>query len=180
VLGHAAFATAPFLSGTMLVGRVVTVTPGKYAPSTATPSYVWLRSGDPIADATGARYRLTPADVGHRISVRVTLTAPHWASATARTVWSPVVKAVPELDVTSRVRGHWVALQFVVHAPGIAGPDGKVVVTEHGVRVGRVDTTGGRGRLVLSRVASGVHHYRFAYIGRLQEPRGGRIEVTVP
>jgi hypothetical protein len=95
-------------------------------------------------------------------------------------VATPAVKAVPELDVAGSVRGHRVTLRFAVHAPGLPDPTGKIIVTEGGVQIGRVTVVDGRGRLVLRGVASGVHHYRSTYSGALQDPRGGRLDVTVP
>lgn len=179
VLGRAEFTTKPSLSGTPVVGRLLTADPGSFTPSRATPGYTWLRSGEPIADATGSTYRLAAADVGHRIAVLVTLTTTHWASHTGRTNTTTTVNSVPELDLTSSVSGRKVVLRLSVVAPGLHRPDGRAVVTERGERVGTILVSGGHGRLALSRVASGVHRYKVAYAGPLQMSRSQRIDVTI-
>lgn len=65
---------APSLSGTPRVGGVVTGSTGSWSRA-ASFGYQWLRSGSAIGGATTSAYRLTPADAGHTISLRVTATA---------------------------------------------------------------------------------------------------------
>ena len=48
-----------------------------------TLAYQWLRGTKPIAGATRARYRVAPADRGHRLSCRVTATSAAGGTATA-------------------------------------------------------------------------------------------------
>ena len=179
VKGQASFRTAPTVTGNAVVDHVLRADPGTFSPSTATPSYRWLRGGEPISGATGAKYRLVPADVGRRITVRVTLTAPHWASASARTTGTPVVRSTPELSVRRGGSGDKVVLVLEVRAPGISDPRGSAIVTDRGVRVGRITVTDGHGRLVLRNVSSGLHRYRFAYTGMLQTPRNAALDVTI-
>jgi uncharacterized protein YjdB len=50
--------------------------PEAFSPTPASYTYQWLRDGDAIADATGKLYLSSPADVGHRVSVRVTAHGP--------------------------------------------------------------------------------------------------------
>ena len=154
VIGRASFRSTPTVSGTVVVDHVLTADPGNFSPSAAKPSYSWQRGGETIAGATGAKYRLVPADVGRRISVRVTLTAPHWASTSERTAATPVVQTTPELSVRREGTGHRVVLMLAVHAPGISDPRGSAVVTDRGVRVGRITVTDGHGRLTLTDVPS--------------------------
>jgi hypothetical protein len=180
VLGQAEFKSTPTLTGTTVVGRLLTADTGAVRPSTTTASYTWLRSGDPIADATGATYRLAPADVGHHISVRITLTAPHWASRTTHVGIAGSVKSAPTLSVRSSVFGHLVVLRLHVSAAGIRAPEGKVVVTEDGTKVGVALISDGRGRLELGHVPSGKHRYVLSYTGPLQTPRTEHVDITLP
>ncbi len=180
VLGWAGFSSAPTLSGTPDVGRLLSAHPGTYSPTTAVVSYQWLSANQPIAGANRSRYRLTAGDVGHHVAVRITLTAPHWVGGTARVGIGTRVSSVPQLDVRSSVSRHWVRLRIFVVAPGIADADGYAVVTERGVRVGRVSVSNGRGRLGFGHVTSGVHHYEVTYHGRLQTTVTQRVPVTVP
>ena len=180
VLGHIQFNATPWLAGTPELGRTLTAHTGGFAPTSADASYEWLRSGQPIAHAGGSTYTLVPRDVGQRISVRVTLTAPHWASTSARSSATARVRSVPDLHVHSRVVGHRVLLRLGVDAPGITDPAGRVIVTEQGDRVGKVVLEGGRGRLVLAHVSSGNHRYRFVYSGPMQATVTRRLLVQMP
>ncbi len=60
----------PKISGTAKVGKTLTVNPGLWDSGT-TVSIQWLRSGAPIAGATGRTYKLTTKDKGKQISVRM-------------------------------------------------------------------------------------------------------------
>ncbi|MGH3472816.1 MAG: CHAP domain-containing protein [Nocardioidaceae bacterium] len=180
VLGRAAFTSASTLAGTAVLGRLLTAHPGTFTPSSATVSYQWLRSSKPITGATRSTYRLVAADVGHRVAVRITLSAPYWTGRSARVGTRTAVKSVPQLSVGSSVSGHLVRLRFSIVAPGITDPAGRVVVTEVGARVGATSITNGHGRLGLGHVTRGVHHYVATYTGRLQTTVTKRVTVTVP
>ncbi|WP_245861605.1 cell wall-binding repeat-containing protein [Compostimonas suwonensis] len=73
----------PSISGLAKVGSTLTAAPGSWTPPTAALAYQWLRGGANIAGATSATYALTPADVATAVSVRVTGSAPGYATATA-------------------------------------------------------------------------------------------------
>lgn len=61
----------PTLSGTATSGKTLTVrTTGWMAGLTF--RYQWLRNGDPIAGATGSKYKLKTADKRKQVSVEVT------------------------------------------------------------------------------------------------------------
>jgi hypothetical protein len=63
---------APTLSGTPALGQTLTCSTGTWANSPTSFSYVWLRSGVPIAGQTGGTYVVQSADEGHAISCQVT------------------------------------------------------------------------------------------------------------
>ena len=83
------------------------------------------------------------------------------------------------LATWSYFSGDKVVLVLDVRAPGIRDPRGSAIVTDRGVRVGRITVTDGHGRLVLRNVSSGLHRYRFAYTGMLQTPRNAALDVTI-
>lgn len=60
------------VQGSARVGRTLTLRPARFAPSPQRTRIQWLRNGAAIKRATKPRYRLTAADRGRRISVRVT------------------------------------------------------------------------------------------------------------
>jgi secreted trypsin-like serine protease len=62
---------APSISGSAVVGQTMTAGPGSWDPSPSL-SYQWLSNNSPIKGATGTSFTLRTADIGKRISVRVT------------------------------------------------------------------------------------------------------------
>lgn len=72
---------SPWMMGTFKVGSTVTAKTGAaYANGSAVSyKYQWLRDGTPIAGATAASYKLTAADKGKGITVKVTASAAGYA-----------------------------------------------------------------------------------------------------
>ncbi|MGA7147238.1 MAG: S8 family serine peptidase, partial [Microbacterium sp.] len=64
----------PKISGAAKVGKTLKASAGKWDPADVTTSFQWLRDGAPIDGATTAQYKVTQADVGTTLSVRVTAT----------------------------------------------------------------------------------------------------------
>lgn len=62
----------PTVTGTPLVGGVLTVATGEWSPVPDTTTYQWKRNGVSIPGATGSTYRLTASDAGKSITVSVT------------------------------------------------------------------------------------------------------------
>ena len=102
-------AATPKIAGTVAVGKTLTATPGTWGPGTVRLSYQWLRNGATIAKATGASYKLTAADAGKKISVRVTgaqtgFTAKSATSAATGAVLRTLTAApTPSVSGTARV-----------------------------------------------------------------------------
>lgn len=76
----------PAVSGRAAPGRTVRASAGQWSPEPTRTAYQWLRDGRRIAQATRPAYRVTAADRGHRISVRVTVTAAGYRPGTATSV----------------------------------------------------------------------------------------------
>ncbi|WP_205474309.1 carboxypeptidase regulatory-like domain-containing protein [Nocardioides sp. SYSU D00038] len=64
----------PTIAGTPRVGVRLTATAGTWSPADVTTAFQWLANGAPIAGATAATYVPGAAQVGRRLSVRVTAT----------------------------------------------------------------------------------------------------------
>lgn len=62
----------PKISGTAKVGKTLKAKPGTWKPTEVKVSYQWLRNGKAIKGANKASYKLTRADRGKKISVKVT------------------------------------------------------------------------------------------------------------
>ncbi len=92
--------TAPSVRGTAKVGRTLTGRPGTWSVPSARLSYQWLRGSKAIAGATARTYTVTKADIGTRLSLRVTATttASGTRSATARAT-TKVAKVAPKITV---------------------------------------------------------------------------------
>ena len=92
-------APIPVIAGVARFGQRLTAKPGTWGPAPITLKYAWLRNGVAIPGATGATYLISPADVGRRISVRVTGSRLGYTSL-ARTSTSTVTVAPLLLTVT--------------------------------------------------------------------------------
>lgn len=69
--GLAVGAPSPKIEGNPKVGNWLTASSGFWY-SGASMSYQWLRNGAAISRATSAKYKLTPADKGKKITIKVT------------------------------------------------------------------------------------------------------------
>lgn len=126
--------SAPRVSGTASVGKILTASAGTWSVTGTALSYQWLRSGRAVAGATKASYAVTKADIGSVLSVRVTASAPGRSSATATSAaTAKVAKVTPSVSVsapasvkaTARAR-----ITVKVTAPQVTtAPAGTVTIT---------------------------------------------------
>ncbi|KQY56093.1 hypothetical protein ASD11_16650 [Aeromicrobium sp. Root495] len=109
----------PSTSGTAKVGSTLTAASGAWSP-TPVFSYQWLADGSPVAGATAATFRLTAAQLGKRMSVRVQgaltgyVTASRASAQTGAVVAGTLKPATPRIIGTAKVgkrltvsRGTW-------------------------------------------------------------------------
>lgn len=83
-------APKPTIVGTIAAGQVVGVSLGAWAPQPPTKlAYAWLRNGKKIAGAKSATYRVTAADTGRKLTVKVNGKR---SGFYAKTVYSAAVK----------------------------------------------------------------------------------------
>jgi hypothetical protein len=73
--------TAPVVSGTGVVGNVLSATNGTWTDVPTSYTRAWLRSGVVIAGATATTYTLVAADSGTNVACRVTATNSGGSSA---------------------------------------------------------------------------------------------------
>ena len=81
----------PTITGTTAVGRLLTAVTAGWDPTPTSFTYVWLRNGIAISDATSSTYRLVLADRGFVISVRVTPVLTGYSSPAKTSIDSDVV-----------------------------------------------------------------------------------------
>jgi len=110
----------PTISGSAQIGQTLTVNNGTWSgPGTITFSYQWLRcdqnggSCAAITGATGNSYKLTSADVGHSLRVRVT--AKNDNGSTSATT-------VPTAVVSSSANGCTIGASGTIAAASINAP----------------------------------------------------------
>jgi len=81
----------PTISGATAVGQLLTAVTSGWTPTPTSFTYVWLRNGVAISGATSSTYRLTLADRGFVISVRVTPVLTGYSSTARTSIDSDVV-----------------------------------------------------------------------------------------
>lgn len=116
-------AAPPTITGATSVGSTLTATPGDWTPQGLTFHYAWLRDGQPVPDTDQASYVLGAADVGHRISVRVTATKPPLADVSATSAATEVVKG-QVVAGTPRIAGKAKVGKTLRAKPGSWSPAG--------------------------------------------------------
>jgi len=172
----------PFdVDGRTVLGRTLTVADGKFKPSEATVSYQWLRNGAPIAGAVAVSYVPAPEDVGQMLGVVVTGSLPNVAPVSQRIDLANQVRSVPTCTTRAqRKPGGMVIVHFDVTAPGIAEPDGTVLI-KVGSHERTVTVKKGKAIARFLGVDPGRYRVRCKYAGgTLVEPGGARDWVRVP
>jgi hypothetical protein len=66
-----AVASVPTITGTAKKGLIIVAQPGSWSPKPLF-AFRWLRDGNPISGAVQNYYQIGSADVGHKLSVKVT------------------------------------------------------------------------------------------------------------
>lgn len=70
------------VTGVPFVGLTLTARTDPWGPGRVALTHQWYRDGEPVAGATGERYRLTRDDRGHTLTVAVTGQRPGWTTTT--------------------------------------------------------------------------------------------------
>lgn len=158
---------APVVTGTARYGERLSATAGSWDQSVTT-AVQWLRNGTPIAGATGSSYRLALLDLGARLSVRVTASAPGRPSGTATSAASPVVaKALSRTAVkvapTVVSKGGTMTVLVVVSS-ATASPSGRVQVTIAGRTVTKT-LASGRVKFTVKATVRGTQKVTVRYLG---------------
>jgi hypothetical protein len=87
-----ASAAAKLSDSTPRVGQTITVTTGTWKPTGVSFGYQWLRNGVAIDNATEARYTVTAADRGKKLTARITGSLDGYPSVTRTTSSSSKVR----------------------------------------------------------------------------------------
>jgi hypothetical protein len=170
----------PRVSGSPGLGRTLIASPGTFAPSDVTVSYRWLRNGNPIAGADGTSYRITPADLGKRISVRVEY---------KRTGADPILRTSrptapattrPTLFISKEPGVRSARITVSVTATGVSVVRGVVAITEGSRQLKKLKLSGGEATGIVKGLTPGRHRLRAVYSGDPRvAKRNAPIIVTV-
>lgn len=176
--------TAPSLPTTSTVGQTLTVNPGVW---TETPdfSFQWLRDGAPIAGAVATTYKVTPADAGSDLTVRMGATqagnAPGTAVTAASTVQQLKSKVVVKAKPDSGSKTDKVKLKVKVLVTGLTAT-GKVKVSLGSKTVAKGAVKNGRATvtLKLSKLEAGKNKLTVDYLGsKAVAASKGKVKVMV-
>lgn len=132
---------------------------GAFTPADATPTYQWLRAGQPIAGATAATYQLQPADLGHRVSVQVTLARTNYIGASGSAAAAAAIRTPGHIQLRSVGTKGGAVVHVHVTASGVRPVTGIVLVRVDGVRR-KVALADGAAKVVFSHLAAGHHTVR--------------------
>ncbi|WP_159081579.1 CHAP domain-containing protein [Nocardioides sediminis] len=180
VLAKPVVITSPSrVQGTPLVGRRIAVQVGSVRPTAASATYAWLRDGRPISKATHPTYTVRKGDIGHALSVQITLSRRHYRSTTESVAVAPVT-TLPVIKVRPDATRRRVAVDVRVRAPGASRPDGAMTISVGGRSV-EAQVVKGRARAVIRDVRPGMKPVVVRYAGTdVVRPAVVRSRVRVP
>ena len=166
--------TAPVISGTATVGRILTASPGTWSVTSPTLAYRWNRAGAPIDEATAATYTPVAADAGRAITVTVTASAPGTTPgvATSAAITVDRLASVTRGTVDHVLVSHKspVVFRVLVTGQGLV-PTGDVVVRDGRKVLTSVTLTpadNGRVTVTLPKLRPGIHLLTATYAGDSQ------------
>jgi hypothetical protein len=156
----------PKISGTAAVGKTLKVTG---APAGWTAKYQWLRDGKAIKNATKASYKVTAADPGHKLSVKVTVSK---AGATT-TVKTSAAKSLAKLKAKLALKlpkakaKKTSKLAITLTVAGQPKPAGKLKITVDGKAKTVTLAAAKKGKLsyTLPKLKKGSHKITVKWLG---------------
>lgn len=157
--------TLPTVTGTPVVGATMTATPGTWLPASPPVTYQWLANGGVIAGATAKTFKPTTAQIGKKLSVRVTATKPGAESATATSAATATVKTKPTMTLKSKVKGTTVTLTIRLTATGVSPVTGRVKVYRKSKLLKTVTLSSGKAKVKLKKQPKGKTKYKASYLG---------------
>ena len=167
------------VKGAPEVGSRLVAKAGTVKPTDATATYAWLRDGKPIAKATKPTYTVRRGDLGHGLSLQVTLTRRHFRDTTEAVAVAPVT-TVPEVKVRTDASRKRVAVDIRVKALGARKPDGAITVSI-GKRTVEAQVVGGRARVVVRGAKAGTRPVVVSYAGTdVVQAAVARTSVDIP
>jgi hypothetical protein len=154
----------PTVVGEARSGTTLTVRRPR-VPAGTTVTVQWLRGPVPVAGATGATYRLRAADLGSRMSARMTLEKPLYETSASRSALTASVRALPRVRVALQPGHGRLRLTIAVTAPGVPAVAGTVRVRSGGKLLSQQVLQQGSRTIVLTGLRPGSQTVRVSYLG---------------
>lgn len=155
---------SPRITGSPRVGTALRAVAPTYGVPGVGVTYQWLRGAVPITGATGASYMSGRADAGQRLRLRVTATAPGYASDATLVTSGVVAKAASRLAASAKALGKG-RMKVSLLVRSAVSPTGVVRVYRGTRQVGVARIVAGRATLVLKRQPKGRKNFRITYAG---------------
>jgi len=161
--------TAPALSGSATVGSTLTASTGTWNTTGLDFEVEWLRNGVVVPGAEGTTYPVTTADIGKRISARVTASKPELtavSATTAATVAVPKTATTTALSLSSSSVKRKVTVVFsATVASAVGTPTGTVSFYSGSTRLKTVTMVNGQATLPARFTVAGNYKIRAVYSG---------------
>jgi surface antigen len=155
----------PKIIGAARLGSITTADPDPSSVAGATATYQWLRDGIVKPGATTAARTVIASDLGKKLSIRVTWTAPGYTARTAVSSQTSAAKASAALTVTAAPSTGKVRFAVALPVTGMTAPSATIVVSRHGGGQVSFKITNGAGSYTLARQPRGTNSYTFTYAG---------------
>ena len=161
---------APQVIGSATYGSTLSATSGSWNTKGLTYAYQWLRDGKVVTGRTATTYKILMADLGHRLSVRVTASKDGKAPATSTSAQTAkVTKAKSKVSVgysaTIVKKNQKVRLSIAVSA-ATTTPRGTVRIYENGKRVTSLTLSStGKASYSLTMRTKGLRLLKVVYVG---------------
>jgi hypothetical protein len=106
-------APAPTITGQAMVGQSLVASANAWSPVPSSIAYRWRRAGVDIKGATGPRYSLTAADMGHTISVVTGAVKPGYTTLVRQSAPTAVVRGMALTTTRPTLKGQVVVGQTI-------------------------------------------------------------------
>lgn len=154
----------PRVTGAVSLGKTLRAVDGAWGPTQVALKRQWLRGTTPIAGATSTTYRTVAADLGKKISVRVTGSAPGYTSLTKTSLATVAVKTSARVSVGGKGAKAKARLTITVKATGTK-PTGRVRIKLGGRTLRTLTLRSGKVSVTLSGQKKGTQTYTITYLG---------------
>ena len=121
----------------------------------------WVRGSKRVPGATAPTYKLSTADLGHRVRAVVILNRPGYAQMVLHTPWTRVVRTAPVIRLSTTPGHKRLTFRATVHGRGTTDVNGLIRVRSHGKLIREVRLRHGVASATLTGLKPGLRTYTF-------------------